>query len=85
MAEFDPADRYHLRKLQMDVDRKELEVQKAQQDLDRYVLDLEHKYSLMDQENAIDPRTATIEPPSPMRNGKVQTGELLKNEGKVAA
>ena len=84
MAEFDPEDRYHLRKLQMDVDKKELDVQKAQQDLDRYILDLEHKYGLMTQENAIDPRTATIETRLP-RNGKVQTEELLKNEGKVAA
>jgi hypothetical protein len=84
MAEFDSEDRYHLRKLQMDVDKKELDVQKAQQDLDRYILDLEHKYGLMTQENAIDPRTATIEVRLP-RNRKVQTEELLKNEGKVAA
>ena len=34
MAEFDPTERYQLRKLQMDVDKKDLEVQKAQQDLD---------------------------------------------------
>ena len=58
MAEFDPTERYQLRKLQMDVDKKELEVQKAQQDLDRFVLELEHKYGLMDQETAIDPRSA---------------------------
>ncbi len=52
---------------------------------DRYILDLEHKYGLMDKENVIDPRTATVEAPLPTRNGKVQTEELLKNEGKVAA
>ena len=56
MAEFDPTERYQLRKLQMDVDKKDLEVQKAQQDLDRFVLELEHKYGLMDQETAIDPK-----------------------------
>ena len=36
MAELDPTERYQLRKLQMDVDKKDLEVQKAQQDLDRF-------------------------------------------------
>ena len=85
MADFDPAERYQLRKLQMDVDKKDLEVQKARQDLDRFVLEVEHKYGLMDQETAIDPRTATIAAPSPPRNGKVQTGELLTNGGKAAA
>ena len=85
MADFDPADRYQLRKLQMDVDKKELEVQKAQQDLDRFVLDLQHKYGLMNHQNAIDPRTATIEAPLPTRNGKGQTEELLPIGGKPAA
>ena len=85
MAEFDSTERYQLRKLQMDVDKKDLEVQKAQQDLDRFVLELEHKYGLMDRGTAIDPRSATIETPMPLRNGKVQTGELLNNGGKAAA
>jgi hypothetical protein len=85
MAEFDPTERYQLRKLQMDVDKKDLEVQKAQQDLDRFVLELEHKYGLMDQETAIDPRSATIETPLPPRNGKAQTAELPTNGAKAAA
>ena len=73
MAEFDPTERYQLRKLQMDVDKKDLEVQKAQQDLDRFVLELEHKYGLMDQGTTINPRSATIEAPLPPGNGKAQT------------
>ena len=90
MAELDPTERYQLRKLQMDVDKKDLEVQKAQQDLDRFVLELEHKYGLMGQETAIDPRSATIEAPLieaplPPRNGKAQTAELPTNGAKAAA
>jgi hypothetical protein len=80
MAELNPEDRYQLRKLQMDVDKKELEVQKAQQDLDRFVLELERKYDLMNQERAIDPRTATIKAPLPARNGKARTEALLTTE-----
>ena len=85
MAEFDPTERYQLRKLQMDVDKKDLEVQKAQQDLDRFVLELEHKYGLMDQGTTINPRSATIEAPLPPGNGKAQTAELLTNGAKAAA
>ena len=80
MAELNSGDRYQLRKLQMDVDKKELEVQKARQDLDRFVLELEHKYDLMDQEKAIDPRTGTIKVPLPTRNGKGRT-EMLLTDG----
>ncbi len=69
MAEFNPEDRYQLRKLQMDVDKKGLEVQKAQQDLDRFVLELERKYELIGEETTIDPRAATIKEPLPTRNG----------------
>ena len=43
MNELDSNDRYHLKKVQMDVDRKNLEAQRAQQELDRLILDLEHK------------------------------------------
>ena len=86
MAEFNPEDRYQLRKLQMDVDKKGLEVQKAQQDLDRFVLELEHKYDLMDQAAAIDPRTATIEGTLPARNGKGRAEAILTTElGEAAA
>jgi hypothetical protein len=86
MAQLNPEDRYQLRKLQMDVDKKELEVQKASQDLDRFVLELEHKYDLMDQEKAIDPRTGTIKVPLPTRNGKGRPEALLTAElGEAAA
>ena len=79
MAELDSADRYQLRKIQMDVDKKELEVQKAKQDLDRCVLELEHKYGLIGEESTIDPRAATIKEPLPTRsgNGKRHTEALL--------
>ena len=33
MAELNPEERYQLRKLQMDIDKRGLELQKAQQDL----------------------------------------------------
>jgi hypothetical protein len=70
----------------MEVDKKELEVQKAQQDLKRFVLELERKYDLMDQEQAIDPRSATIKIPLPTRNGKGRTEVLLTTElGEAAA
>jgi hypothetical protein len=39
MAELNPEERYQLRKLQMDIDKRGLELQKAQQDLDRFVLE----------------------------------------------
>ena len=60
MNELDSNDRYHLKKVQMDVDRKNLEAQRAQQELDRLILDLEHKYELIGNEKNIEPRTATI-------------------------
>ena len=50
MNELDSNDRYHLKKVQMDVDRKNLEAQRAQQELDRLILDLEHKYELIGNE-----------------------------------
>ena len=80
MAELNPEERYQLRKLQMDVDKKGLDLQKVEQDLDRFVLELENKYDLMDQEKAIDPRTATIKVHLPARNGKGRTEALLTAE-----
>jgi hypothetical protein len=77
MSELGAEDRYQLRKLQMDVDKKGLEVQKAQQDLDRFLLELEHKYGLMEADNTIDPRTATIKGSPAVRNGKGRTDQLL--------
>ena len=79
MTELNPEERYQLRKLQMDVDKRSLELQKAQQDLDRFVLELEHKYGLIGEEKSIDPRTATIKKPlpAPNSNGKGRSETLL--------
>ena len=79
MSELNPEDRYQLRKLQMDVDKRGLDSQKAQQDLERFVLELEHKYGLIGETKTIDPRTATIKWPMPTGNGsrKDQTEALL--------
>jgi hypothetical protein len=86
MAELNSDDRYQLRKLQLDVDKKELEVQKAKQELDRFILELEHKYDLMDPEQVIDPRTGTITGSSAGRNGKDRTEELIATgKGETAA
>jgi hypothetical protein len=73
MAELNSDDRYQLRKLQMDVEKKELEVQKTKQELERFILELEHKYNLMDSGQVIDPRTGTVSGSSPARNGKGRT------------
>ncbi|HEU0020342.1 MAG TPA: hypothetical protein VFR55_01515 [Dehalococcoidia bacterium] len=77
MSELNPEDRYQLRKLQMDVDKRGLEVQKSQQDLDRFLLELEHKYGLMEEDRTIDPRSATIKGPAAARNGKGRSDQLL--------
>jgi hypothetical protein len=84
MAELNPDDRYQLRKLQMDVDKKELEVQKAKQELERFILEMEHKYNLMDPEQAIDPRSGTITGSSPARNGKSRTEAVPATEKEEA-
>jgi hypothetical protein len=76
MAELNPEDRYQLRKLQLDVDKKDLETQKARQELERFILELEHKYGLMDQANSIDPRVAATRSPAAARNGKGGHGPL---------
>ena len=65
MSELNPEDSYQLRKLQMDVDKRSLELQKAQQELGRSLLEMEHKYGLIGGPTTIDPRSATIkEPPA---------------------
>ncbi len=69
MPELNPEDRYQLRKLQMDVDKRGLELQKAQQDLERSILELEHKYGLIGETKTIDPRAAIIKEPLSSRNG----------------
>jgi hypothetical protein len=86
MKELNAEDRYQVRKLQMDVDKRSLEVQKAQQDLDRFLLEMEHKYGLLDQESSIDPKTGTIKAAASSRNGKARTEALLVPElGEAAA
>jgi hypothetical protein len=87
MIELNPEERYQLRKLQMDVDKRGLELQKAQQDLDRFVLELEHKHGLIGEEKTIDPRTATIKKllPVPNGNGKGRTEMLLTALAQEAA
>jgi hypothetical protein len=77
MAELNSDDRYQLRKLQMDVGKKELEIQKAKQELERFILELEHKYDLMGPEQRIDPKSGTITGSSAGRNGKDRTEELI--------
>ena len=79
MNELDSNDRYHFKKVQMDVDRKNLEAQRAQQELDRLILDLEHKYELIGNEKNIDPRTATISDNMINRNNKGNGKELLES------
>ena len=72
MSEMHSEDRYQLRKAQMDADRRSLEARKAQQELERLVLELEHKYGLIDDGRTIDPRSATIQgtPQTRRGNGK---------------
>ena len=67
--EIEAEDRYQLRKVQMDADRRALEAKKAQQELDRLALELEHKYGLIADGRTIDPRTATIQGTSTVRRG----------------
>ncbi len=85
MAELDAEDRYQMRKLQMEIDKKGLEVQKAQQELDRFLLEMERKHNLLDQEEPIDPKTAKIKESSPARNGKGRPEALLTAELEEAA
>jgi len=69
MQDLSPEDRYLLRKAQMDADKKALEAQKAQQELERLVLEMEHKYHLLDTGQTVDPITATIEGISAAQKG----------------
>ena len=78
MSELNPEDSYQLRKLQMDVDKRSLELQKAQQELERSLLEMEHKYGLICGPTTIDPRSAIIKEPQAARsgNGKGQAEDL---------
>jgi hypothetical protein len=69
----------------MHVNKKELEVPKAQQELDRFILELEHKYDLMDPDQVTDSRTGTIIGALPARNGKDRTEAVLATEAGEAA
>ena len=81
MLELNPEDLYQLRKMQMDTEKRTLELQKSQQDLERFVLDLEHKHGLIAEGKTIDARTATIREAAPTPNnngnGKGHTKELI--------
>jgi len=77
MQEINSDDRYQLRKVQMDVDKKSLEAQKANQDLHRLILELEHKYGLIANGQNIDPRTAEIY--GTINNKKGTGKELLES------
>ena len=88
MTELDAEDRYQVRKLQMDVDKKALDLQKTQQDLDRFVLEMEHKYNLINEGASIDPKTGmvngvVVDRPAP--NGKTNGQALLRVEPQEAA
>ena len=75
-------DRYHLRKAQMDADKKALEAQKAQQELERLVLELEHKYGFIADGKTLDPRTAAILEMSPAhRSNGMEPAEALVAAG----
>jgi len=69
MLELSPDDRYQLRKMQLDVDKRGLDLQKAKQDLERMVLELEYKYGLIAEAKTIDSKTATVKEAVPGRNG----------------
>ena len=86
MWELESEDRYQIRKVQMDADRKGLEARKAQQDLERLVLELEHKYDLIADGRTIDPRTASIQgtPHTRKSNGK-DSQEVLETAAVEAA
>jgi len=81
MIDLTPDDRYQLRKMQMDTEKKALELQKSQQELDRFVLDLEHKHGLLAEGKTLDIKSASIkEPPSSPThngNGKGNSKDLL--------
>ena len=81
MLELSPEDLYQLRKMQMDTEKRTLELQKSQQDLDRFLWDLEHKHGLILEGKTIDAKTATIREAAPNPhnngNGKGPTKELI--------
>ncbi len=83
MPELTPEDVYQLRKMQMDTEKKALELQKTQQDLDRFVLDLEHKHGLIAEgktlviQAAVKSETNSAPNHNGNGNGKGNNKELL--------
>ena len=81
MLNLTPEDLYQLRKMQMDTEKKALELQKSQQDFDRFVLDLEHKHGLLAEGRSLDIKAASIKETVPSTghngNGKGHAKELL--------
>lgn len=69
MPNLSPDDHYQLRKAQNLADKKALEAQRAQGELERLVLELEHRYELMNTGQIVDPRSAAIQTPAPQGNG----------------
>ena len=69
MPNLSPDDHYQLRKAQNLADKKALEAQRAQGELERLVLELEHKYELMNTGQFVDPRSAAIQTPAPKGDG----------------
>ncbi|MDA1129786.1 MAG: hypothetical protein O2913_14000 [Chloroflexi bacterium] len=83
MPELTPEDLYQLKKMQMDTEKKALELQKSQQDLNRFVLDLEHKHGLLAAGRNLDINAVsikeTVSASSHNGNGKGQTKEFLSS------
>lgn len=69
MPDLSPDDHYQLRKAQNLADKKALEAQRAQGELERLVLELEHRYELMNTGQIVDPRSAAIQTPAPSGDG----------------
>ncbi len=69
MPDLSPDDHYQLRKAQNLADKKALEAQRAQGELERLVLELEHRYELMNTGQIVDPRSAAIQAPPPKSDG----------------
>ncbi|MCH7706087.1 MAG: hypothetical protein IIB33_03470 [Chloroflexi bacterium] len=69
MPDLSPDDHYQLRKAQNLADKKTLEAQRAQGELERLVLELEHRYELMNTGQIVDPRSAAIQMSAPEGNG----------------
>jgi hypothetical protein len=81
MLNLSPEDHYQLRKMQMDTEKKSLELQKSRQDLERFVLDLEYKHGLIAEGKTLDAQTAKVNElisiPNSNGNGQKHVKELV--------